>query len=117
MFEAIFYTSESGQSPIDKFLDGLEVKPRAKIEAIIHYLEQKGSKLKRPFAAHVRGKIWELRTVFASNQYRVLYFSWIDDRFVLLHGFSKKSRRLRERDISLAESRMENWLKRYGKGK
>ncbi len=114
MFEAIFYTSESEQSPIDEFLDGLEVKPRAKIEALLHYLEQKGSKLKRPFAAHVRGKIWELRTVFSSNQYRVLYFFWLKDRFVLLHGFSKKSKRLKGRDISLAESRMEDWLKRYG---
>ena len=115
MFEAIFYTSESGQSPIDEFLDNLEVKPRAKVEALIHYLEQKGSNLKRPFAAHVRGKIWELRTVFSSNQYRVLYFFWIEDKFVLLHGIKKKSQKLRGRDISLAESRMADWLERYGK--
>jgi len=62
------------------------------------------------------GKIRELRIHHSSNQYRILYFFYVRDQIVLVHGFSKKSQQLKERDIELAERRMEDWIRRHPAG-
>src|SRR3990170_7262319 len=113
MHRIVFYTTEGDDSPIDDFLDKLDVKSRAKVEAYLSLLAEHGPNLKRPFADHVRGKIRELRIHYSSNEYRILYFFYIHNQIVLLHAFSKKTQQLRERDIELAEQRMEDWIKRY----
>lgn len=116
MYQAIFYTTERGDSPLDEFLDGLDKKSRAKVESHISLLEEQGPNLKRPYADLVRGKIRELRIHFGSNQYRILYFFYLRDQIVLAHALSKKSTELKEKDIELAERRMEDWIRRNPAG-
>jgi phage-related protein len=38
------------------------------------------------------------------------------DQIVLVHAFSKKTQQLKEKDIELAEKRMEDWLQRFPTG-
>jgi len=38
------------------------------------------------------------------------------DQIVLVHAFSKKSQQLKEKDIELAERRMEDWIRRLKTG-
>jgi len=38
------------------------------------------------------------------------------DQIVLAHVFSKKTQQLKEKDIQLAEKRMEDWLRRFPTG-
>lgn len=116
MFEIVFYTAGRGDSPIDEFLDGLDKKSRAKVAAHLSLLEEQGPNLKRPYADFVRGKIRELRIHHSSNQYRILYFFQVRDQIVLVHAFSKKSQQLKEKDIELAEKRMEDWIRRFPSG-
>ena len=115
MYEVIFYTSERGDSPIDEFLDDLNTKHRGKVAAWIDLLEQEGPNLKRPYADIVRGKIRELRVKFGNNQYRILYFFYLRNKIVLVHGFVKKSDSIDEKDINVAERRREDWIKRSPK--
>jgi phage-related protein len=112
----VFYTTERGDSPIDEFLDGLDKKSRAKVAAHLSLLEEEGSNLKRPYADVVRGKIRELRIQFSSNQYRILYFFHLRNQIVMVHAFSKKSPQLKEKDLELAEKRMEDWVRRFPSG-
>ena len=116
MYQAVFYTTERGGSPLDEFLDGLDKKSRAKVAAHISLLEEHGPNLKRPYADVVRGKIRELRIHFSSNQYRILYFFYLRDQIVLAHAFSKKSQELKEKDVELAERRMADWIRRFPPG-
>lgn len=116
MYRIIFYTAERGDSPIDKFLDTLDKKSRAKVAAYISMLEKHGPNLKRPYADIVRGKIRELRIHFSSNQYRILYFFQLCDQIVLVHAFSKKTQQLKERVIELAEKRMQDWIQQHPAG-
>lgn len=116
MYQVVFYTTRRGDSPIDRFLDGLPKKARAKVEAQIAVLEEEGPNLRRPYAALVRGKIHELRVVFAGNQFRIMYFFFAGAKIILLHGFTKKTRKLKERDITIAEDRMDDWVSRHGQG-
>ena len=116
MYNLILYTTDRGDSPIDEFLDGLDKKSRAKVAAYLSLLEDEGPNLKRPYADVVRGKIRELRIHYSSNQYRVLYFFHMRDQIVLVHAFSKKTQQLKEKAIELAESRMEEWMRRFPAG-
>ncbi len=116
MYQILFYSTERGDSPIDEFLDELDKKSRAKVEAYLSLLAEQGPDLKRPYADHVRGKIRELRIHYSSNQYRVLYFFYLRDQIVLLHAFTKKTQHLKEKDIDLTEQRMEDWIRRHPAG-
>lgn len=116
LYNLILYTTDSGDSPIDAFLDGLDKKSRAKVAAYLSLLENEGPNLKRPYADVVRGKIRELRIHYSSNQYRVLYFFHVRDQIVLVHAFSKKTQQLKEKDIDLSERRMEDWIGRFPAG-
>jgi len=116
LYEVVFYTTEREDSPIDEFLDGLNVKTRAKVEAHIELLEEYGPNLKRPYADTVRGKIRELRIPYSSNQYRILYFFFMRDQIILTHALMKKTQELKEKDIVLAEKRMEDWIQRNPSG-
>jgi len=116
LYNVIFYTTERGDSPVDDFLDGLDKKSLAKVAAHLSLLEEQGPHLKRPYADVVRGKIRELRIHQSSNQYRILYFFQVRDQVVLTHAFSKKTQQLKEKDIELAERRMEDWLRRFPAG-
>lgn len=111
MYNLIFYTTERGDSPVDDFLDTLDKKSRAKVAAHLSLLEEQGPNLKRPYADVVRGKIRELRIHQSSNQYRILFFFQARYQIVLVHAFSKKTQQLKEKDIELAERRMEDWIR------
>jgi len=116
LYNLIFYTTERGDSPVDDFLDSLDKKSRAKVAAHLSLLEEQGPNLKRPYADIVRGKIRELRIQQSSNQYRILFFFQVRDQIVLTHAFTKKTQQLKEKDIELAEKRMEDWMQRFPKG-
>jgi phage-related protein len=101
----LYYQTVAGDSPIETFLDALSSKARAKCLAYLNRLETDGLQLPASIAAHVRGKIWELRPEWAGNEYRFFYAALIGQRFVILHAVEKKTQKLRERDIALAETR------------
>ena len=116
MYNLVFYTTERGDSPVDDFLDELDKKSRAKVAAHLSLLEEQGPNLNRPYADVVREKIRELRIHHSSNQYRILYFFHLREQIVLVHAFSKKTQQLKEKDIELAERRMEDWMRRFPAG-
>lgn len=111
-YEVIFYETANGHIPVDDFLDSLQTKVRAKVEKWIEKLEQHGPDLPRPYADIVIGKIRELRIVFGSNQYRMLYF-FFGKIIVLTHGFTKKTDKVPPLEIKRAENYMAEFLNRY----
>jgi hypothetical protein len=105
-----FYEDEEGSRPVEEFLDGLDKPRRAKVVALIGLLGEQGPTLPFPYSSQVRGKIRELRTRFAKERYRVLYFGGPERTFVLLHALEKSTERLPERDVKIAEERMKRYL-------
>jgi len=70
-------------------------------------LEQEGPSLPFPYSSQVRGKLRELRTQQGKDKLRILYFGDARRVFVLLHGITKRSAKLPEEEIRIAEARME----------
>lgn len=114
-YEVVFYQKAEGDCPIDRFLDSLPVKVRAKLEKWIEQLEFYGPDLPRPFADVVRDKIRELRLRFGPNHYRFLYF-FVGKKIVMTHGFMKKADRLPEEEIDRAVRFMSDFLQRLERG-
>lgn len=107
-WEIEFYQKEGGRSPIDDFLNELTIKARAKCLKYIELLAENGVGLPANFARKVTGtkELWELRPEFGGVEYRFLYFIWTDNRMIILHAVTKKSRRLDPNDIDTAEKRI-----------
>ncbi len=113
-WELEFYKDKNGREPLTEFLKDLPIKTRAKVVKLIDLLAEYGVLLKEPYTRQIRGKIRELRVKDNLGHVRVLYFTFTGRRFVLLHGFLKKTDKTPEREIGLAEKRMTDFIEHYG---
>lgn len=109
-----YYKDDHGNELVREFLDSLSLPAKAKAMRLIDTLAERGILLKEPFTRQVKGKIRELRVKDAQGNVRILYFTYTGRRFVLLHGFIKKTDKTPEREIETAEKRMNDYIKRYG---
>lgn len=112
MWEIDYYETPRGRCPVQDFVDSLDVRSKAKIARTLDLLEQFGVKLGMPFAKHVEGDLWELRTRVGTDQYRIIYFLFTGGVFILLHGFMKKTGRIPQRDLETARERRKDFLSR-----
>src|SRR6266849_2171899 len=102
-----FFVDERGDAPVEEYLTNMAVQHRAKMLALIKMLEQDGPNLPFPYSSQVRGKLRELRTQQGKDKLRILYFGDARRVFVLMLGIVKRSAKLPEEDIRIAEARME----------
>ena len=116
MFLIHLYRSPSGAVPVEEFLSEMPKKDRAKAMGAVNYLAQEGPSLRRPQAAHVVGKLWELRVSLGRNEYRILYFFMMGGVIVLAHAFHKKTEAIPAREIEVAEARRRDYEARIRKG-
>lgn len=109
-----YYRDTEDREPVADFIDALPDKTRAKVFRIIKMLKDYGVLLKEPYTRQVKGKIRELRIKDNQGAIRILYFTFTGRRFILIHGFIKKTEKTPLRDIELAEKRMYDFLQREG---
>ena len=110
MWEIEYYQTEKGRFPVAEFIDSLEAKSRAKIARTLDLLEQFGIELGMPYTKYLEEQLWELRTQYSRNRYRIIYFLASAQTFVMLHGFTKKSGPVPRRDIEIAKTRRDAYL-------
>ena len=110
--EVEFYQTEAGREVIGEFLNGLPAKDLAKVFRDIDLLAQYAPDLHEPYTKHIDGPIWELRSKFSSNIYRIFYFIWDGHKLVLLHGFTKKTQKTPPGEIAIAKKRYEDYVRR-----
>ena len=106
------YCTQSGKEVVQEFLDSLPHKDLAKVIRDIELLAQYAPDLHEPYTKHIDGPIWELRSKFSSNIYRIFYFIWDGNKLVLLHGFTKKTPKTPPAEIAIAKKRMEDYQSR-----
>lgn len=103
------YKDAQGRQPVVEWLESLGVKHEARVRQTIGLLATFGLTLAEPYCRHLRGKIWELRTSVGRLEYRVLYFAATGRTFVLLHGFTKATKKTPYRAIAIAEASAADW--------
>ncbi len=100
---------------MEEFIKGLPDKDRIKVFAHIQLLKERGF-LPFPYTSDIKGakKLRELRIRFSFRLYRILYFMFTGKKIVLLHGFSKKTKEIPQKEIEIFQRRMEDFLKKGG---
>jgi phage-related protein len=109
-----YYKDAEGNEPAATFIDALPDKTIVKVFRIIKLLREYGILLKEPYTKQIKGKIRELRIKDSQGAIRILYFTHTGKRFILLHGFIKKTEKTPEREIEIAEKRMNDFIQRGG---
>lgn len=115
MREILFYESDFGDRPVEEFLSQLAPPPRAKIVRTLELLRT---------MRHVPGKfwqkmsgsgqLWEVRTEYGGNIFRILATTAKGNRVILLHGFQKKSQKTPRQDMEIAQQRQKRYFERHG---
>ena len=111
-FEVIAYETEVGDNPVEKFLDKLDPKMRAKIFGMLVILQEKGNRLREPYSKHIEDGIFELRCKFGSDITRVLYFFYYEGKIILTNGFVKKTQKTPKEEIQIAKDRRKDFIER-----
>jgi phage-related protein len=94
------------KSPSYDWLIKQPPKVQARFLHVFELLEERGIQLGMPHIKHIKGKIYEIRVEQDTNAYRLLYFVFTGRRFVMLHGFEKKTAKTPPSEIEVAEKRM-----------
>jgi phage-related protein len=102
MFDVEFYALPSGEKPVERFLDSLDVKMRSKAVASITILAEFGNTLREPYSKQVRKGLFELRIKFSGDIMRIFYFFRVNNKIVATNGFIKKTRQTPPSEIALA---------------
>lgn len=94
----------------------MPVKLRAKAFRDIELLQEHGNDLREPYVKPIKGKygkgLYELRIKYANDIARIFYFTYYNNKFVLLHGFIKKTMKTPNSEIQKAQLYMEDYKRR-----
>src|SRR5689334_19285626 len=109
-----FYLEASGRSPIEEFLDHLDLKTRTRFRWSMEQLRMRNVQAREPLVRHLEGELWELREESQTNIYRMIYFFFTGRRIIFLHGFQKKSQKTPRKELEIARRRYQDFLDREG---
>ena len=105
-WEIEYYTKQSGRSPIEEFIDGLPINAKARVFKTFELVEEFGLDIGEPHVKYIKQGLWELRIRTQEGALRFLFTIKRRRAIILLHGFYKKTNKIRMRDLRSAEIRM-----------
>ena len=111
-----FYRTEKGESPIECFLESLDMKMRTKALRVISMLKTYGNALREPYSKPLKEGIFELRVSLGSDIIRLLYFFSGGRLVILTNGFVKKTQKTPVKEIETALKYKADWLRRKQHG-
>lgn len=117
MHKIQFYKDKNGRQPVKEFLEDLQKKndksSRIRLNKANDYIQalaQYGATLGEPYMKKIDDKhnIWELRP--CSD--RIFFVAWVNDTYMLLHVFQKKTQKTPEREKEQARREVKDLLER-----
>ncbi|HEL1741442.1 TPA: type II toxin-antitoxin system RelE/ParE family toxin [Streptococcus suis] len=100
-----FYTRPNGRTEFVEFLQTLPTKDKQKLLATISMIQEQGLLIaqRMEWVKKLDSEIFEIRSKVSSNIQRALYFHVVDDRFIITHGFTKKTQKTPAAEIKHAK--------------
>lgn len=118
MHKIHFYRDKNGNEPVAEYIAELAQKKdkdsRIKLNKIRDYikvLSEYGTQAGEPYIKHLDGEIWELRPL----RDRIIFISWANGSYVLLHQFMKKTQKTPAREIEKAKRELADLIERGAK--
>lgn len=107
-----FYTLKNEESPIADWYLAQASKVQAKLLWTFELLEELGIEVGMPHVKPLGDKLYKVRVRVDRNNFRVIYFAYANRRFILLHGFQKKTQKTPTKELETAQKYMEDFLER-----
>jgi phage-related protein len=107
----------NGRVPAREFVDAMDDRTGARIDAFIERLRVYGRQMQGKFTKKLTNEIFELRIKEFDRIFRVLFFYHPGMVIVITSGFQKKTQATPQSEIARAEKLRKLWLKyqnRYG---
>ncbi len=101
----------NGRVPAREFIDSLDDKAAARVDAFIERMRISGNRMEGKFVKKLSNGIFELRVKQFDRIFRVLYFYQPGMLIVIASGFQKKTERTPPAEIARAEQLRRLWLK------
>ena len=104
------YTDSCGKSPIEDFLVTLfklDKKLFSLVSSKLDLLDLSGTRAGNLSFSYLRSGIWEVKV----KNIRILFYK-IDNGFLLLHAFYKKTKKTPERELHRALKEVSDWTLR-----
>lgn len=115
MYDIEIYETKNGKSEVKEYIKKLQENNNKsnkiklnKIIAYIRMLQERGLSLGAPYIKHIDNEIWELRPL----RNRILFACHIDNKFVLLSVFMKKTQKTPKNEIQKAKRYLEDYKMR-----
>lgn len=112
--QAKFYRDRSDREPVDVFIEALPPERAVAIDNkidLLNGLPPEAPPLAFPHSSQVRGPLRELRCHYGRTLYRILY-QRSGNFFVLLNILEKRTGKIPENDIGLAQQRFRDFRAR-----
>lgn len=103
----VFFRTNSGSEPVRRWLKSLPASHKKPIGEDIKTV-QFGWPLGMPLVEKLQPYLWEIRTRVPDGIARVL-FTVDGPMMILLHGFIKKTRKIPQKEINTARSRLKQY--------
>lgn len=119
MYEVRFYRDRNGREPVWEYLRELSERgdkdsriKAAKIREYVRILSLYGTQVGEPYVKHLDGEIWELRPA----RDRILFAAWEGNVYVLLHVFTKRTKKTPKHEMERAKKNLKEYRGRSGDG-
>ena len=111
MRKIIFYRLENGKCPVENFLESLSNKQVEKVFFVLELIENIDI-VPRIFFKKLEATddIWEVRVQYGNNIFRLFGFFDGNDLVVLNHAFTKKTQKVPNKEIKIAEQRKKDYF-------
>ena len=101
----------NGRMPAREFVDSLDDKAAARIDAFIERLRVYGNRMQGKFVKKLTDDIFELRVKQFDRIFRILFFYQPGMLIVMTSGFQKKTQETPPGEITRAEQLRKLWMK------
>jgi phage-related protein len=101
----------NGRMPAREFVDSLDDKAAARVDAFIERLRIYGNRMQGKFVKKLTNDIFELRVKQFDRIFRVLFFYQPGMLIVITSGFQKKTEQTPPAELARAEQLRKVWIK------
>jgi phage-related protein len=101
----------NGRIPAREFIDSLDDKAAARVDAFMERLRVYGNRMEGKFVKKLTGDIFELHVKQFDRIFRILFFYQPGMLIVITSGFQKKTQETPPSEIARAERLRKLWLK------
>jgi phage-related protein len=110
-FKIEYVELPNGKMPARDFVDSLDDKAAARVDAFVERLGMYGNRMQGKFVKKLTNDIFELRVKQFDRIFRVLFFFQPGMLIVITSGFQKKAEQTPRNEIARAEQLRKLWLK------